>query len=324
MASESEQRTVEGREESVIGWRSRLNINNLSLKKQEFIEGWLFVLGKLAIILFVIGFPMAFGAYVSFTNSNLTNIPGQFVGLQNYIWLMNYPVWWTSLKNVFLIGAVVIPTNVIFSFSTALLLRERLRGSLFYRTVFLVPVAGPPVIWAIVWELLLFPTQGGIINAILLDLGLIQEYIPFLSDPTLALPSVILSLIWGFGLSMLIYMAALSGLPSTVMESAAMDGASKFQKVRYIIWPLMKPTTFFLVVIQLVLVMRLGFGAIFVMTGGGPFNSTMVPSFLVYQLAFDYNQFGKSAAVAIAMFLVTGLIALAAYKPLKSNAEYYQ
>jgi len=170
----------------------------------------------------------------------------------------------------------------------------------------------------------LFPNEGGIINAILLELGLIESYIPFLSDTALALPSVILSQIWGFGLSMLIYMAALAGLPSSVMESAAMDGANKYQKIRYIIWPLMKPTTFFLVVIQLVLVTRMGFGAVFVMTQGGPLNSTMVPSFFIFELAFQYNNFGQSAAAAMLMFVVTAVVALATYKPLQSNAEYYE
>lgn len=323
MASETEDGTIDIEDQGDTG-RSVLSIENLSLKQQEFIEGWLFVLGKLAIILFVIGFPMAFGIYVSFTRSNLVNLPGQFIGLDNYIWLIEYDVWWTSLKNVLLLGAVFIPTNIIFSFTTALLLRERIRGSTLYRVVFLVPVAGPPIIWAIVWKLMLFPNSGGIINALLLDLGIIQSYIPFLSDTALALPSVIFSQIWGFGLSMLIYMAALSGLPPSVMESAAMDGASKYQKVRYIIWPLMKPTTFFLVVIQLVLVMRLGFGAVFVMTGGGPLNATMVPSYLIYELAFNYNEFGRSAAIAMTVFVITGIITLLIYKPLQSNAEYYQ
>jgi len=321
MASESQEGSVNITQSEN---KSRFSVDNLSLSAQESIQGWLFVLGKIAIILFVIGFPMAFAIYLSFTDSNLVNLPGEFIGLENYIWVLEQDVWWTSLKNVFLLGAIVIPTNIFFSFSTALLLREKLRGSTLYRVAFLVPVSGPPIIWAIVWKLVLFPNEGGIINAILLELEFISSYIPFLSDTALALPSVIMSQMWGFGLSMLIYMAALSGLPSSVMESAAMDGANKYQKVRYIIWPLMKPTTFFLVVIQLVLVMRMGFGAVFVMTQGGPLNSTMVPSYFIYQLAFQYNSFGQSAAAAILMFLVTALIALISYKPLQSNAEYYQ
>jgi len=321
MASESQDESLTIPQDET---NSRYSIENLSLKQQEFIEGWLFVLGKLAIILFVIGFPMAFAIYLSFTDSNLVNIPGEFIGIENYLWVLDQPVWWTSLKNVFLLGAIVIPTNIIFSFTTALLLREKLTGSTIYRVAFLIPVAGPPIIWAIVWNLVLFPNEGGIINAILLELGLIESYIPFLSDTALALPSVILSQIWGFGLSMLIYMAALAGLPSSVMESAAMDGANKYQKIRYIIWPLMKPTTFFLVVIQLVLVTRMGFGAVFVMTQGGPLNSTMVPSFFIFELAFQYNNFGQSAAAAMLMFVVTAVVALATYKPLQSNAEYYE
>jgi ABC-type sugar transport system permease subunit len=267
---------------------------------------------------------MALAIYISFTNSNLVNLPGAFVGLENYFWILDQPVWWTSLKNVFLLGAVIIPTNIIFSFSTALMLREKLRGSTLYRIAFLIPVSGPPIIWAIVWKLVLFPNRGGILNSILLELGVIQSYIPFLSHPSTALASIIISQMWGFGLSMLIYMAALAGLPASVMESAAMDGANKYQKVRHIIWPLMKPTTFFLVVIQLVLVMRMGFGAVFVMTKGGPLNSTMVPSYYIFELAFQYNDFGRSAAAAILMFFITALIALLTYKPLQSNAEYYQ
>jgi ABC-type sugar transport system permease subunit len=299
-------------------------LDGLTLDQQEFIEGWLFVVPKIAILLFVLAFPMAFGIYLSFTESTLLNLPGDFVGLENYAWLVQYPVWWTSVKNVLIMGAVKIPTNIFFSFTAALLLREKLKGSNLYRVAFIVPVAGPPVIWAIVWRLMLFSNEGGIVNAILLDLGAINEYIPFLTNTTYALPSVIMSQVWAFGLSMLIYMAALSGLPSSVMESASMDGANKYQKVRYIIWPLMKPTTLFLVVIQLIMVTRVGFAAVFVMTGGGPLNSTMVPSYLIYDLAFGFNEFGRASAVAVGMFLLTALIALVLYKPLQSNTEYYQ
>ena len=312
---------MDSRQRSDTGFFS---LDNLSLDRQEAIEGWLFVTPKVAIILFIIGFPMAFGIYLSFTQSSLLNLPGEFVGLENYVWLVNYPVWWTSVKNVLIMGAVKIPTNIIFSFTAALLLREKLKGSKLYRIAFIVPVAGPPIIWAIVWRLMLFSNEGGIVNAILLALGVIEQYIPFLTSTTYALPSVIMSQIWAFGLSMLIYMAALSGLPETVMESASMDGANKYQKVRYIIWPLMKPTTLFLVVIQLIMVTRIGFAAVFVMTGGGPLNSTMVPSYLIYDLAFGFNEFGRASAVAVGMFFVTAAIALALYKPLQSNTEYYQ
>lgn len=322
MASESEEQSIELPEGGSAETRSLFD--NLSLRQQEAIQGWLFLIPKLVIYIFVLGFPLAFGIYLSFTRSTLVNLPGEFIGLENYVWLINYGVWWTAVKNVVLIGAVKIPTNIVFSFTAALLLRERLRGSTLYRVAFIIPVAGPPVIWGIVWRLMLFPNEGGIVNSMLLTLGAIGEYIPFLSSPTWAIPSVMLSIIWSFGLSMLIYMAALSGLPSSVMESAVMDGANKYERVRYIIWPLMKPTTLFLVVIQLVMVTRLGFATVFVMTQGGPMNASMVPSYLVYELAFTYNEFGRASTVAMGMFLVTALLALVLYKPLQGNTEYYQ
>ncbi|WP_136688574.1 carbohydrate ABC transporter permease [Halorhabdus amylolytica] len=322
MASKTESGSVSP--DAVQSLKRRLSIESLSLHQQETIEGWLFALPKVLVILFVIGFPMVFGVYLSFTESTLLALPGEFVGIENYVWLMNYGTWWISLKNVLIIGAVKIPTNLFFAFTTALLLREKLRGSALYRVAFIVPVAGPPIIWGIVWRLFLFPTEGGIANSLLLNLGLIEQYIPFLSSTTFALPSVIMSLIWAYGLSTLIYLAALSGLPPSVMESAAIDGANKWQKIRYVIWPLMKPTTLFLVVIQLIMVTRLGFAQVFVMTGGGPLDATMVPSYLVYELAFSFNEFGRASATAMAMLVVTVVIALLLYKPLQSNAEYYQ
>lgn len=322
MASESETQSIDLSEEESA--ESRSFFDRLSLRRQESIEGWLFVAPKVAILIFVLAFPLMFGIYLSFTSSNLLNLPGEFVGLANYRWLLGYDVWWTAVKNVMLIGIVKIPTNIIFSFAAALLLREKLRGSTLYRVAFIIPVAGPPVIWGIMWRLMLFPNEGGVVNSVLLSVGAISEYIPFLSSPTLAVPSVILSIIWSFGLSMLIYMAALSGLPASVMESAAMDGANKYQRIRYIIWPLMKPTTLFLVVIQLVMVTRLGFATVFVMTQGGPLNASMVPSYLVYKLAFTFNEFGRASAVAMGMFLVTATVALVVYKPLQGNTEYYQ
>lgn len=322
MASESEDRTIELPEEESAGFGSLLD--RLTLRQQEAIEGWLFVVPKLAILLFVLAFPLAFGVYLSFTTSNLVNLPGEFVGLQNYRWLIQNDVWWKAVQNVLFVGVFKIPTNIFFSFTAALLLREKLRGHNLYRAAFIIPVAGPPVIWGIVWRLMLFPNEGGVINSALLSLGVIDQYIPFLSDTAFALPSVIMSIIWSFGLSMLIYMAALSGLPSSVMESAAIDGANRWQRVRYVIWPLMKPTTLFLVVIQLVLVTRLGFATVFVMTQGGPLNASIVPSYLVYRLAFRFNAFGQASTVAMGMFMVTAVLAILLYKPLSGNTEYYQ
>lgn len=299
-------------------------ISRLSLRQQEEIEGWLFVTLKVGIILFALGFPIVFAVYLSFTQSNLLNLPGQFVGLDNYFWLLNYEVWWRSVINVLIMGAVLLPTNILFSFTAALFLEEKIRGRNLYRVAYLVPVAGPPLIWAIVWKFVLFPDNAGFLNALLASTGLIDQAIPWLTNQSYALTSVITTQIWGFGISMLIYMAALAGLPKTVIESSMMDGAGRFDRVRYIIWPLLKPTTFFLVVVQLISIMRIGFGAVYILTQGGPVNSTQVPSYFIYALAFEFNSFGRSAAASVAMFLLTVVITLLLWKPLQSRSQYYQ
>lgn len=306
------------------GFRRFLPEIDLDLETQEHLEGWLFVTPKVLLILLVLAFPVAFGVYVSFTESNLLNLPGEFIGLQNYIWLLEYRVWWTAVKNVLIIGAVLIPTNIFFSLSTALILTEKLRGNYLYRIAFIVPVAGPPIIWAIVWNFLLFPNDGGFLNSWLLTLGVVEQAIGWTTNATWALPSVITSLMWGFGLSMLIYLAAMAGLPEDLIDASKMDGAGRWARLRYVIWPLLKPTTFFLVVVQLIQVFRLGFGAVYVLTEGGPMNATQVPSYFIYATAFNYNSFGRSAAASMVMFGLTALVTLLLYRSLQSRAEYYQ
>lgn len=297
---------------------------DLDLRTQEHIEGWLFVTPKVGLILLVLAFPILFGIYVSFTASNLMNLPGEFVGLDNYAWLLGYRVWWISVMNVLIIGLVLIPTNIFFSLTTALILTERLRGNYLYRIAFIVPVAGPPIIWAIVWRFILFPNSGGFLNSWLLTFGVVEQAIGWTTNITWALPSVITSLMWGFGLSMLIYLAAMAGLPEDLMDASRMDGAGRWERLRYVIWPLLKPTTFFLLVVQLIQVFRLGFSAVFVLTEGGPINATQVPSYFIYATAFNYNSFGRSASASIVMFLLTAVVTLLMYKPLQSRTEYYQ
>lgn len=299
-------------------------LSRLTLEQQEFIEGWLFVLGKWLMTLLVLILPILFGIYISFTRSNLTNFPGHFVGLENYWFVFEYDLFWKAVKNVLLMGLVILPTNIFFSFTTSVLLMEKIRGSYLYRTAYIVPIAGPPIIWAIVWKFLYFPNESGILNQALLSVGIIGEPVGWLTNPDFALAAVITSQIWGFGISMLIYMAALSGLPESVLEASKLDGAGRWHRIRHVIWPLLKPTTFFLVVIQVINVLRLGFGAVFVMTKGGPLNATMVPSFLVYKLAFQFNNFGRSAAMSMVLFVFTIGITLLMYIPLRNTTEYYQ
>lgn len=201
---------------------------------------------------------------------------------------------------------------------------EKIRGNHIYRSAYIIPIAGPPIIWAVVWQFLYIPNEAGVLNTILLNVGIISEPVGWLTNVSTALPAVIVSQLWGFGLSMLIYMAGIAGIPASVIESAKLDGAGRWQRLRYIVWPLLKPTTFFLVVIQLINVLRQGFGAVFVLTKGGPLNSTMVPSYLIYDLAFNFNSFGRAAAASFVMFGLTLLITLALWKPLQSRTEYYQ
>mgnify|MGYP003575356049 CR=1 FL=1 len=190
-------------------------------------------------------FAVGFAFYISFHEWNIIKPDKPYVGLENYLELIDDPRFHRAVKNTmtFMIG---VPLNLIAGLFVALLLNTKVRGQAIYRTLFYIPVVTPLVVSSIIWKWV-YQGDYGLLNYYLLQLGIIDHKITWLADPNLALPALIIMGIWGgTGATMVIYLAGLQSIPEEMYDAAKVDGASALQRLLFITIPLLRPTTFFL------------------------------------------------------------------------------
>ena len=226
----------------------------------------------------------------------------RFVGLRNYSELLYNRVFWQALTNTMYFTFVGGPLTVIVSLAAALLVNARLaRFKSFFRTVFFAPVVTTMVAVAIVWRYLYHP-RFGLLNR-LLDLVHIAP-IDWLGDPRWAMPALIILSVWkNFGYTMIIFVAGLQSIPGDLYESARIDGASALQQFRYVTLPMLAPTFLFVGIITGISFLQL-FAEPYVMTRGGPLNSTLSVVMLMYEQGFRWWNMGYGAAVAFILFIL--------------------
>ncbi len=256
----------------------------------------LLLIGLFLLVPLVWAFVMSFQAKRSFG-------PGEFNGLDNLTRLLGDDVFWRALLNTTIFTAVTVPLSVIAGLALALLMNKALPGRGAFRTVVYLPIAVSTLVVSLI-GLLMFDESVGLINGVLRDLGI--GPVSWQSDGTLALISVIVMTLWtrvGFG--MLVYIAALQDVDDQVLEAAAMDGAGPFARVRHIIVPWLRPTTFFLLVINMIWSFQV-FDVVFVMTNGGPGYATTMLVTYAYDEGFGPSRnFGYGATVGMVLFLIT-------------------
>lgn len=297
--------------------------NSKIFMKEESRMGILFI-SISAILIFIFTLLPIFAAiYFSFRNTTFFNIPGVFTGLRNYIILWGDLYWWKSLFRALLLTLINIPVTITLALSLAIILNGDIRGKILFRFAYLVPLAGSAVAISIMWVLIYEPSKGGILNFILLSLGIIKENIAWLGNPNTAFPALLFTTFWNFGFRMLIFLSALQGISPEYYEAARIDGATPWNCFRYVTWPLLMPATFFIVVNALIHAFQSGFDVVYVLTYGGPMRSTEVASFKIYQTTFSYNQLGLGAAMSVIMLLLTIMMAFVIWKFLGKNVEYY-
>ena len=260
-------------------------------------------------------YPIFHSLYLSFFNVSLISTKRSFVGWNNYAALIKNPTFQKAVLNTITYTLGVVPVGILLSLVIAVLLNNKLRFQGLFRTAFFTPVITSMVAVAIVWSWLLEPNCG-LINSFLSKLGIAGP--GWLTDPKWALPSVILLSIWkNLGYNMVIFLAGLQDIPRDVYESADIDGATPLQKFGYITLPLLKAPMGFAAIMSVIKSMQV-FGQIYVMTGGGPANSTMVMVYYLYQQAFEFYRLGYASAVAWVLFaviLVVTLIQNRAFRP---------
>lgn len=271
-------------------------------QRRRALIGWLFVLPTLVIFSVFTIFPILLSVPLAFFNISLQLEP-TFVGLTHFKRLASDANFWNAMKNSLLYLAVVPPLQVL-SITLAVLLNRKLPGTGVFRTMYYIPVVTSMVAVAITWKWLY--QDRGLLNGFLASVGAIHplEPVGFLSDPRVALWAVMAVTMWkGLGYYMVIYLAGLQSVPSELGEAAEIDGASKLQKLWFVTIPLLKPYVLLCSLLSTIAALRV-FDEVWVMTRGGPIDSTMVANAYLYKTGFEQLDFGYAAAVGLALGVV--------------------
>jgi len=264
------------------------------------VVGYLFV-GPLILGLAIFTYGPVLAAFgLSFTKGDYISTP-KWIGLDNYLRLLNEELFWKSLTNTLYYVVGVVPLGLILSLLLAIAMNQKLRGIVFFRSVYFLPTITSTVAISLMWMWIYNP-EFGVLNFLLKQIGIHGP--AWLSSPNWAMPAVIIMAIWrGLGYNMLIYLAGLQGIPDVYYEAAEIDGAGSFAKFRHITVPLLSPTTFLLLILGVIGAFQV-FEYTYVMTGGGPLYSTLTLVLYIYNIAFRNFEMGYASALAYVLFFI--------------------
>ena len=268
--------------------------------------GWVFAAPALTVIAVFFGLPVVAAFALSLTDfdiyalADLHNL--RFVGLGNYIGLLQNPLFWQALGNTFYFVGVGVPLSIAVSLAAALLLHSKLGWfKPFFRTAFFAPVVTTVVAVAVIWKYL-FHTQYGLVNWALSYLHV--DPVDWLGDPHWAMPTIILFAVWkNFGYNMIIFLAGLQAIPEDLYEAARIDGASRWRQFLHVTLPMLGPTLLLVGILTLAGYFQL-FAEPYVMTQGGPIKSTLSVVLYMYEEGFRWWRMGYAAALAFMLFII--------------------
>jgi multiple sugar transport system permease protein len=262
------------------------------------------VLPALGLVLLFTLYPVADAFYRSL-HRVIVIFPGEpFVGLENYRQIVTGPAFWEALRNTVAFAAISAPLIVLAGFAIARLLLARFRGRAVVRAVVILPWVLPGAISAVIWMWVFHPSWG-LLNLLLYHLGLIDRYIPWLTDPRLARLSVVVAFVWTqFPFAAILIMAALTMVERDLYDAAEVDGANLWQRFRYITFPSLRPV-FTILLIYHSLVALTSYDLVYAMTAGGPGTATTLLSFRIWQESFSMMNFGTGSAVAFILVLLS-------------------
>ncbi len=268
--------------------------------QHESIMGYVFVLPSLALFFLFTLIPAVLAFGLSFTNYDILSRT-KFIGTDNYVRLADDALFWLTMRNVGTYVALYVPLMIVLSLCIALALNRRLPGMRIYRTLFYIPVITSPIAASTIWIWLLQKDNG------LINKGLELFNIPpraWLFNPDTAMLAIVLVTLWqGFGSNMVIYLAGLQGIPQALYEAAKIDGAGRGALFRWVTWPSLRTTTFFVLTTSLIGAFQL-FDQSYAMTRGGPGNATRTPVFQIWETGFNRLKMGYASSQAFTLFLV--------------------
>lgn len=290
-----------------------------SLGRRKTIIAYSFILPNL-IGFFVFTFvPIIFSLFLSFCEWN-SGGDIKFVGLQNFIYMFTEDKSFvTSLVNTLYFTVGTVPVVLALSLGLAILMNKPLKGKVFFRSVLFFPYVASLVAIAVVWMALFNPDMGPI-NSLLMALG-VDNPPRWAASTTWAMPTIMGLTVWkSMGYYMIVYLAALQGVPKDLYEAAALDGANKWQQFKNVTWPSVMPTTFYILILLLVGAFK-SYDTMYVTTQGGPGEATKVLAYHIYNTAFTSFKFGYASALAMVLFVIVLTITLIQFKCEKKFAD---
>ncbi len=296
---------------------STIRINKFN--RQQVIFGILFMMPWFVGFIIFGLYPMVMSIYYSLCRYDVLRIP-QFIGLGNYEKLIfEDPYFWTSISNTLIYTVLRVPLCIIGSLMLAVLVNNAVRGVKFFRTIYFIPSIVTGVVLSVVW-LWMFNPQFGLINSFLAYLGIPGPL--WLLDPNWSKPSMILMSVWSIGGGrMLVFLAALQGIPKHLYEAAEIDGGGWWAKFKNVTVPMLSPVIFLWSVLEIIFSLQV-FVEAYIMTQGGPLNSTMFYNLYLYNKAFNDFEMGYASALAWLLLVISLIITLIQFRLSKKWVHY--
>src|SRR5215211_1071439 len=298
--------------------QSSLQPSRLSLARRESLWAYTFIAPWiLGFIIFTVG-PMLASLYFSFTDYEIVN-PPKWVGLTNYTHLIHDELFWHSLGVTFKYAVIALPLGLIISYLIAILLNQKISGINVWRTIYFLPSVIAGVAVALLWARI-FDPKFGILNPFLAEFGIKGP--GWLSDPQWAVPALVIMSLWSVGGNVIIYLAGLQGVPTDLYDAATVDGATSWQRFRYVTLPMTTPVIFYNLILGLIGTFQF-FTEVYVLTNGtgAPARATLLYNLSLYQNAFRYFHMGYASTMAWILFIIVLGITLLIFR--SSDAWVY-
>lgn len=279
--------------------------------------GYLFTLPYVIFFGAMIAYPLGYAVYLSFHTWSIVDPEKPFVGLDNFDRLAHDRLFWQALRNTLKFLLVNVPVTVAVSLVLAVALNRGIRGRAFFRAAYFLPYVTAGVVIALIWKWM-FSTDGGVVNNALDALGLRQ--IGWLTDPFWSMITIALMVAWKqMGFYVVLYLGGLQGIPQQLYEAAEVDGANALQRFWTITVPQLRPITLLVVLLSTIVGFQV-FTEPYIMTGGGPLNSSLSVVLYIYQKAFQSLEFGYAAAIGMVLAVLIMVTAFVQRRLLESTA----
>ncbi|MFH0839060.1 MAG: sugar ABC transporter permease [Candidatus Omnitrophota bacterium] len=285
-------------------------------RAKEAMWAYIFLLPNLVGFLIFTLFPIVASLVLSFVEWNMTPpiTAARFIGFKNFTMLMKDPYFWKYFGNT-IYFMMAIPIGIMGSLLIAVLLNRKLKGIVFFRTVYFLPTISAGVAICLLW-MWIFNTDYGLLNMIIASMGkffgLKLQSLHWLTSEAWAKPALMIMGLWATlgGYNMILYLAALQGISKDFYEAADIDGANSWQKFWAITWPMISPTTFFIFIMSIIGGFQGGFMAARIMTGGGPNGATKTLEYYIFDKLYSYQHFGYASSIAWFLFVVIFIVTL--------------